>query len=397
MTYLPPGLPRWDLRVGDAPRIPGLQQVLLLSGSREITLEGAPPMTWSCCGIYKVTINGGGPISWLPEPPPATFTAPPPEPLRPWRGLEELARWLDIGGERVIVNPLSWQPLTPMVSGDNLAPPCSHLSGLNVSTAFIPPLRGAVPSRSCGEARLAGRVEARLGRFRLGGPWRRAHGSLAYLGECTAFLSPGGLVALDPCSLEVETGIYDYSVEPLYSAVTVGYHAGARFEAGPFNALAVGSPEASWISLASPKGVTIEARPGRILVHSEGPLRASIGRGPTAARLLVESAVEWRQIEASRRGFGNMRASRGAVYLYEAGPGEMRLALFNPEREPGMLEVRLPAPRGEARSRTPLGETVIPLEGDLARYPLAPGLLGTLHIRLSGKTLLMRLRRIRGR
>lgn len=359
---------------------------------------GVPGLTLSCCGIYRVRVNGGGPLAYLPKPPAGSLVAPV-DKIAPWRGLEELASWLRLPSEKVLVNPLSWPLLTPAVSpGSRGGPRCITLAGYTLTPPPLTPLRGT-PLVSCSTPTPGTPVEAvELAGFRVRGPWRRAGLQVFYLGDCRAYASREWLVAMEPCQLEVETGIYDYEAQILYAGVLHGGRIGAQGSLGPFQALSIGSGEDGFLAIASPEGVRVEFEPGKLVVEARGPLRLAPGGGLTAARLLAETLVDWAPVPGGRRGYGNLRSSQGVVFLSDAGEGWMEVSYYNPSRDPGMAEARLPAPGERLVARGPLGETSIPLEGDLARIPLAPGSLGYARINLSRKRLLLAMRmRSRGR
>jgi len=391
MTCWPAGLPDWSRASPGDPLAPGLQRLLLLKGKSSVELEGVDPMDWSCCS-YTVRVNGGGPIAWLPREPPDAYVAPV-ERIEPWDGLRVLAEWLETPLEAAIVNPLSWPLYTPIVLGSPEGPPgCRDTATGPVALPPLTPLRPARVTR-CSPAG-GGRVDSiDLAGFEVEGAWRRA-GSLYHGGPCGAAAGPSGITVPGACELEVKTRVYDYGVDVLYAGLVVSMRAGPRAVLGPFQAIAVGNPEAGYLALASPEGLEVELSPGRLVARSRGPIRAAPGRGLVAARLLQEALVSWRPVAAPEgRGFGNLRASTGASYVYGAGEARLDLALYNPLPEPGMLEARLPADGKAVAQVTPHGRFEVPLEGDLARIPLGGGVVGCARVELVKKRLLFRLRR----
>jgi len=392
MTCWPAGLPNWERASPRAPLAPGLQRLLLLRGRDSLEVEGLDSFDWSCCS-YTVRVNGGGPLAWLPVEPPESYVAPA-EAIAPWRGLEALAEWLGAPREAALVNPLSWPLYTPVVldPGEGGPPGCRETGSGAVALPPLTPLRASRLGK-CSPAGGDAVEGVRLGSFTLRGRWRRS-GPLYHGGPCGAVAGPSGATVPGECMLEVESRAYDYTVEALYAGLVVGRHAGPRARLGPFQALAVGNPEAGFLALASPAGVEVELAPGRVLVASRGPLRAAPGGGLVAARLLQEALVAWEPVEApAGRGFGNLRASAGASFVYAAGEARLDLALYNPLPEPGVLEARLPIVGRRVSMVTPLGGFEVPLEGDLARVPLGGGVLGCARVELVKKKLLFRLRR----
>ncbi|MCE4629478.1 MAG: hypothetical protein F7C82_04290, partial [Desulfurococcales archaeon] len=70
MKYSKTIVPDWTVYSSLNPKeiisIPGLQQILLLNGIRKVEDNELPSVDWICCGIYKVSVNGGGSESEIP-------------------------------------------------------------------------------------------------------------------------------------------------------------------------------------------------------------------------------------------------------------------------------------------------------------------------------------------
>lgn len=396
-------VPDWSVYSGrrDPLRIPGLQQVLLLAGVGEVDLPGYPGLNWTCCGIYTVKVNGGGLESEAPVEPDTRYYNDPLPGFDPWRGLEKLASQLSSEAVEAYVNPLSWNPYTPIKLGriEEGPPGCIYDQDEDVALAdSAPPSLRASSATSCRRVRHGSAVEPRLGAFKVNTKGYEAGRGVYYVeaGECSGYILGGSLLAEGGCSLTIESPYYDYNVSIMYPGARYTVRvAGGGAVIGPVPAAAIGLWES--IAVASRNGVTIEVKPGRLTVSSQGTLRATVGGYKAAYRVFVEDLLEWRVIRSPRTGYGN---ARGTASLILAGYEGDRLlfSIYNPDYEQGTVDVRLPYPGGECRVEGPLGETTIPVDGDLVRIPVPAGFLGTVAVTLETGVFqrFMARRRVRG-
>ncbi len=395
--------PNWQEYVNRGTLIPGLQPLYLLYGKDNLEASGVPSVTWTCHGDYEVRINGGGLLAENPVPPPLDYYTEPLPAIAPWGSLATLN---DVLGEDleepVIVNPLSWDPLTPVaLKGSIEGPPGCVTDGANsYYWGRLDPLR-AVKTAKCARLRAKKTPEpVRLGHLSLattGESYGANNLEVARTGNCIIARAGSAITVQGDCRLTFETSLWEYRVGILYPSC---YHtiriAGERRVIGPVPALVVGL--SSHVAMASRRGVKAVIEPGLVEVEVRGSLRLALAGEAGAYRLFLEDLVDWSTVRAPRRGYGNSRSSYGVIVLVGAGPGEMRFSLSNPLPEAGMAEVRLPYLGEEAVLYGPYGVEEMPVSMDLVRVPLPPGFHGCLSVRLSGeKKLLRMIRRFRGR
>ena len=395
--------PNWLEYASKGDLVPGLQPFYLLSGKDSLGAEGIPNITWTCYGNYEVKINGGGLLAENPIPPPLDYYTNPLPAITPWESLSPLNETLEEDVEKpVIVNPLSWDPLAPVIlEGGGVGPPgCVTDEANSYYWGRLDPLR-AVRIVECARLRFKKTPEqVRLGHLNLamtGESLRANNLEIVRAGDCIIARAGSALTVRGECKLRFETDLWEYKVGILYPSCYNSIRiAGERRVIGPVPALTVGLN--SHVSMASRRGVKAVIEPGLVEVEVRGSLRLTLAGEAGAYRLFLEDLVNWALVEAPRRGYGNSRSSYGVIVLVGAGPGELHFSLSNPLHEAGMAEVRLPYLGEEAVLHGPYGTERLPVNMDLVRVPLPPGFHGCLSVRLSREKKLLRIiRRFRDR
>lgn len=392
-----------NLEATDLARIPGAQQLLLLAGRRELQARGLPGLDWSCCGIYRVRVNGGGLEAELAAEPDTGYYREPVQGFDPWSALEELGEWLGVELAERIVNPFSWNPLTPAIlRGLDMGPPgCIYDADWDVSLAFkLPPPMRASRIVKCSRSRRGETTSIDVNGFHIDVRAHRMAGGVYGLehGDCHGYFHQGALYLEGECALELKTPYYDHKVTILYpGSLYTTRIMGSPHTIGPVPAVSVGLWRS--ISLASRHGLTITIGKGRVGVDVRGSLRIAASGPKATYRLLLEDLLDWRPIKAPEDGYGNTRSS-GSAFTFTGWVGDsMVFSAYNPSPEPGVVDVRLPMNGSECLIDGPLGSDRIPVDGDFLRVPVPAGFIGLAYIRLRKSRLLDRIRmgRLRSR
>jgi len=395
MRY-PPGVPDWPgpedpERLLRTPKMPPL---LLYAGTPSLETGMTSGLTWTCCSTYRVAVDGGGLAAERPlDPEPY---APGLGRIAPWGGVEELASWMGVDTVEAFISPLAWPNLAAIITRGRGPRDCTTIGGYSVSSTILTPLRPTPPAADCRDPGPRTEPPGRVGPFRLPAPHRSYRAGTAVLldyGSCIGAAARGTLSLVGDCQLELGTPYLEYRLGVLAGA---GFYElrgrSVRVEA---NALWIGLE--GFVAVASREGFRLEAAPGRVVVGVQGTLRVGAGQSLTAYRLLLEDAVDWRVVRVPGRGLGHARAAGAVGLLAGAGEGWIGYSVVNPGSGPGVFEARLPFRGEEARVRGPLGEVVVPVEGDLVRVPAPAGYVGSVRVGLAAKKLwLLRLSGRRG-
>ncbi len=391
--------PNWSEYLKGDP-IPGIQPLLLLSGKDKLKINGAPNLTWQCYGLYNIIVNNGGlETEDLADPPLDYYNKPLPS-ISPWRKISKLADWLEEEKIRAIVNPLSWDPLTPIIIRDEEGPPgCIRFENYSIYTGRLDPHRSTKLAK-CSRRRGKPVNTLKLSRFILKGYLKVLKtGSIKiarFPNECYGFFSDTSGVVVGDCIIELETPYYEYSVAILYPSCYRSLRIiGGKLRIGPVPALLLGLERT--LALASRNGVIVEVSPGLLRIHVRGSLRIGLTGEVGTYHIFIEDLIDWTIVQAPLHGYGNARSSRGAILLSKGEEGVISYSLTNPSSESGIVEVRLPFLGESAVLEEPYGSVDIPISLDLIRVPLPPGFHGCLNVELSKKkTLLRMVRRFRG-
>ncbi len=393
-------VPDWSIYLKDSiPLIPGIQPLLLLSGKREIEVPDLPSLTWTCHGIYEVKVNGGGLLTKdLGEPPLNYYNVPLPL-VKPWKALKSLGLWLEDEMVKGIVNPLSWDPLTPIIIDGGEGPPtCVTLGGESYYYGRLDPHR-TIPVAPCTRHFKREYGELRLGQFYLENTrkfYRKQNLAIVDMNDCRGILTSHSATFKGDCCIRLKTPYWEYEFLALYPSCFREYRILGELETGPLPAVVIGLT--SKIAVASRSGLIIRLIPGSIEVCFKNTLRMVLAGAAGAYRVFLEDLIDWKIVEAPRNGYGNGRSSWGSLVLVGGGEGYIEYAVSNPLSQTGIAEVRLPYIGKIADIHGPYGREVLPVSKDLLRIPVPPGFHGCARVELSRKKLFMRIikRKIRG-
>ncbi|MCE4627423.1 MAG: hypothetical protein F7B78_07240 [Desulfurococcales archaeon] len=391
MKYSKTIVPDWTVYSSLNPKeiisIPGLQQILLLNGIRKVEDNELPSVDWICCGIYKVSVNGGGSESEIPIEPSLQYYEEPVPRFDPWTELERLAEWLGYEVGNYYVNPLSWLPLTPITISNTDEGPAGCVYDEDMDTMIIgsmpPPLRTSSITK-CKRSKHRRPSEALINGFKLSTAAKELNKDLSYISseDCHGYFHNGSIYIEGKCSLEIDSPYYDHKVSILYPGMHYDMRIGvAGRSIGPVPAVSIGL----WnkISLASRTGIILDVKPGKIVVQVNGSLRIASGGSKTSYRILIEDLVEWRPIRAPEPGFGNIRSSSAAIVFVGWDEPKIVFSIYNPIHESGIADLRLPYDGRNCTIIGPLGPDDIPVSGDLVRIPVPAGFVGVAEISLT--------------
>jgi hypothetical protein len=132
--------------------------------------------------------------------------------------------------------------------------------------------------------------------------------------------------------------------------------------------------------IASPEGVEIKAKPGKIKILSKGKVILGEGSYLRATRSLIES-ITYPITLNNEVVIGDVRGEAIAVLNY-IDHSKMYAFVWNPSEKRSIYEIRFQRPVKEVRFVDPLGEELLPLDRGLIKIPLPPAWEGCLDISL---------------
>ncbi len=357
------------------PTVPGL---LNLAGYREI--RGSINITWRCCGIYEILVNGGGSVAEVPREPTLHIG----ETFRPYpagKGSEDLL------GQGPPVNPFSWDPLT--FTANSSGGLCAEVGGKNLC------IRRAMPwSPARGEMIYLKGAKVRRAPLRVGFMQTSEEGDLmslgrgirAWVGESAAAALSESIASVIPTDgLEFRTGLYDLEASLLYPLrfLRIRLRPGEAVEA---NAIVLRGDSA--VSLVSPAPFRLSLQDGYIKIEAQNIVHLIEGGEVQAFRGLLESLTTWEGKGA--RPLGVVEPGPASLILHSVEPNEeggytLRLVVANPTDYDGEPELRLNFTISSAELCSHLGCLEIP--GDrrgLVRIPAPSGCYCQATVRVRG-------------
>ncbi len=388
------GVPDWRRLASLAPRLPGLQGVLLSESITGVESGGFPGLDWECCGIYTIKVNGGGSASEEPVEPPRRVIAPL-EDLDPWKcsvGLGDTVRGY--------LNPLGWRPILP-APGVSFST-CISVSETPVGVPRLEPLsmEPQAPGAKCVEGRRIDGKPPRIGLTRV-----LFQGEGRTYGTLEAVIGGDGWIVADSrqaarvsgsSGLDLELDFYDYQVYvlyPLHYRLLTRIRKGDREEVTA-HSIVVKGPRGS-IGLSSPQGVKAVLEPGRITIEEPRDLAIVSGSETLSYRALLEQTLHWKPVDAPPGGLGHIRPGPGAPLVVEACGRRVTILLQNPSLVDGVFEARLRVPVSKFTLQSPLGVMEQPAPGGLVRVPMPRGYIGVVTVEIE-PGMLARLRMRRG-
>ncbi|MCE4603782.1 MAG: hypothetical protein F7B20_02310 [Aeropyrum sp.] len=253
--------------------------------------------------------------------------------IRPPKGLEAQSFDEDIV-ENSVFNPFSWRPLLPIpapIGG------CVESEAGYVSMASIDPAASAPISRCATPS-----LQKRISTHKVGGSLIEVEGAsygtllLIATKSFVGVASRSGPMVLDPlekpATLTIRTGVASHRMTLLYGAATASF----KLESASVraNVVSVEGPGLK-LSLASPGGVLVVARPGHLEVEFSSILGIVEGRTPQGYRALLELLYTYETMDRAPARLGNFYSVKAHALLQGTSDGAIIIKSVSLEEEGG--------------------------------------------------------------
>ncbi|MGC9209659.1 MAG: hypothetical protein ACP5FT_00065 [Acidilobus sp.] len=357
--------------------IPTLPGLLNLAGVQEI--GGQLRITWTCCRLYEVKVQGGGPMAEVPAEPTRKVASS----IGPYQAGLKVDALLSPGNP---FNPLSWEPIAfqPLMTRGL----CVTLDDQTLCLPKAPPWSPAL-----GDVEILRPTRTGLGRLELGFLRTQDEGQVYSLGRglrawvgdaASAVITPSSATILLKGALTFVTNLFDISSSVLYPLKFIDLRLRPGDKAS-VNAITLRGPRA--VSIVSPEPFDLEVGEGRLTLTGSGPLFLVDGGEVLAFRVLLESIIRWAGTAA--RPLGRVQPGPASIIVDSAdvdgGEPEVKMLVLNPTSLEGQPEIHLNFAISSARVVSPLGSYDLP--GDrrgLLRIPAPSGCYCEVVVKVSG-------------
>ena len=337
--------------------VPTFPAVANNQGLNDISIDIDYGITWNCCKIYTLRVNGGGYVAEIPS-----------KPKKDSSFLIELYKPRGLEGSRSVINPLAWNLSLPRLE----MVPASYIEYGELKVYFPK----AEPFSILIENEIkvdetSSEKEVLIGPLKIVAREKiRSKGISAYENEGLILFKRGNsfLAVNKHEEFTFTLPYYDLRLSVLYPFKFVPFHLRGveRIKANAFSLL----NDSGGISIVSRYGIEISFKPGRLKVISKTPYYIVVGSEHNAFMALLESSILFPGAEPS---LFNVRKGHAVVFISGLNKESIELLASNPTRFDTTIELVSRFKSEVARVYSHLGCYEILSSNGLYRIPAPSG------------------------